>query len=146
MPRSAFPPNRARAFWSSVVLTPDAQPTANDSELLVIGPSLWARVRNGVMTFHGDIDLVTERQFRCTVTTQARRAGGQLVVDFTALNFLDSGGIGALYAMAKDPEIAISVRVASGSIVDRVLVFSGMDRILPIERVEPGVPPTADVA
>jgi hypothetical protein len=30
--------------------------------------------------------------------------------------------------------------------VDRVLVFSGMDRILPIERVEPGVPPTADVA
>jgi anti-anti-sigma factor len=116
------------------------------ADLIVLGPSLWARVSDGVMTMHGDIDLVTERQFRCTATAQALRAGGPLVIDFTALNFLDSGGIGALYAMAKDPEIAISVRVASGSIVDRVLVFSGMDRILPIERVEPGVPPTADVA
>jgi anti-anti-sigma factor len=109
----------------------------------VIGPSLWARVGPGVMTFHGDIDLLTERQFRCAVTAQARRQGGSLVVDFTHLNFLDSGGIGALYAMAKDPEIAVSVRVVTGSIVDRVLVYSGMDRIVPIERVEPGIPPTA---
>jgi anti-anti-sigma factor len=115
--------------------TPDAPEAAVD--LLVIGPGLWARIDPGAMTFHGDIDLLTERAFRCSVTAHARREGGQLVVDFTRLNFLDSGGIGALYAMAKDPEIAISVRVNAGSIIDRVLIYSGMDRILPIERVEP---------
>jgi len=116
-------------------------PTSNAPEaaadLAVIGPGLWARTGPGVMTFHGDIDLLTERAFRCSAMAQARREGGQLVIDFTRLNFLDSGGIGALYAMAKDPEIAITVRVNSGSIIDRVLIYSGMDRILKIERVEP---------
>lgn len=114
--------------------TPDVSPTATD---VVIAPGLRARISPGVMTFYGDIDLLTERYFRCAVTAQGNRQGGQLTVDFTALNFLDSGGIGALYAMANDPELAITVRVHTGSIVDRVLIYSGMDRILPIERVDP---------
>jgi anti-anti-sigma factor len=118
-----------------VVPTLDVPPAAPD--VLVLGTGLWARIQPGVMTFHGDIDLLTERAFRCAVTTQANRQGGQLVVDFIALNFLDSGGIGALYALANDPELAITVRVHSGSIVDRVLIYSGMDRIVSIERVDP---------
>jgi anti-anti-sigma factor len=126
------------------VVTPDIEATAAD--LVVIGQGLWARVEPGAMTFHGDVDLATERQFRCAVTAQACRQGGALTVDFTALNFLDSGGIGALYAMANDPELTLSLRVLAGSIVDRVLVYSGMDRILTIERVQPGVPPSSAVA
>jgi anti-anti-sigma factor len=126
-----------------VVQTPDE---VTQADLVVIGQGLWARVEPGVMTFHGDIDLLTERPFRCAVTAQARRQGGALTVDFTPLNFLDSGGIGALYAMAQDPEIALKLRVLEGSIVDRVLCYSGMDRILTIERVQPGVPPNSAVA
>jgi anti-anti-sigma factor len=126
------------------VVSPDIETGAAD--LVVIGQGLWARVAPGVMTFHGDIDLVTERQFRCAVTAQARRQGGSLTIDFTALNFLDSGGIGALYAMANDPELTLSLRVSAGSIIDRVLGYSGMDRILKIERIQPGVPPNSAVA
>jgi anti-anti-sigma factor len=123
------------------VVTPETESVAAD--LAVIGQGLWARVEPGVMIFHGDIDLLTERQFRCTVTAQARRQGGTLTLDFTALNFLDSGGIGALYAMANDPELTLSLRVVAGSIIDRVLTYSGMDRILTVERAQPGVPPSA---
>lgn len=124
--------------------TPDV--AAASADVVVVGQGLWARVAPGVMTFHGDIDLVTERQFRCAVTAQARRQGGTLIIDFTALNFLDSGGIGALYAMANDPDLTLSLRVSTGSIIDRVLGYSGMDRIITIERIQPGVPPTSAVA
>jgi len=111
--------------------TPDAVP-----EPVPIGDGLWARITPGCMAFHGDIDLLTERPFRCAVTTQARIQTGPLVLDLTGLRYLDSGGLGALYAMSKDPEVAFSVRIRAGSIIERVLVFSGLDRTLTLVRIE----------
>lgn len=102
---------------------------------VAVADGLSAVVAPGRMSFQGEIDLSNASVFRQTVATQARRQGCVFVIDLTELRFLDSAGIGALYTLSRETDMAISVAVRAGSVVDRVLEMGGTSRALTIERL-----------
>jgi anti-anti-sigma factor len=99
-----------------------------------LGEGLRCATSPGRISFAGEIDLLTERAFREAVWAEARRQQRPIVVDLTALSYLDSGGITALYTLVQDPEVTISVEVRAHSTVDRLLQLSGLARVLTIVR------------
>lgn len=99
---------------------------------------LTLRVAPGRLTFAGEIDVVGEGAFSTAVASEARRQGGSVVLDLTGIRFLDSGGLTALYSLSRETDLHLSVEVLAGSLCDRVLLLSQMDRVVPIQRVRPG--------
>jgi anti-anti-sigma factor len=99
-----------------------------------IADGLWSRTSPGTVALLGEVDLHTERALRLAVTAQARLESGPFVLDLTGLDFLDSAGIGALYALARDPDLDFSIRVRAGSMIERLLSLSGLERVLTVTR------------
>lgn len=100
-----------------------------------LGEGLRCTTAPGRICFSGEIDLLTERAFRDAVWAEARRQQRPLVIDLTGLSFLDSGGVGALYTLGQDPDVEISVEVTKKSTVDRLLVLSGLGRVMKINQI-----------
>jgi anti-anti-sigma factor len=100
-----------------------------------IAEGLWARTAPGCLALTGEVDLNTERAMRMVVAAHTSAEPGPFVLDLTGLAYLDSAGIGTIYALARDPDLTFSVRVRAGSMIDRLLDFSGVERILHVERV-----------
>jgi anti-anti-sigma factor len=100
-----------------------------------IADGLSARKSPGCLALDGEVDLNTERALRLAVTAHARSEAGPFVLDLTGLGFLDSAGVGALYALAKDPDVDFSMRVRGGSMIERLVSLSGLERSLRVERV-----------
>jgi anti-anti-sigma factor len=101
----------------------------SDPGLTAVGDGLWTRALPGGLMLFGDLDIVTERAFRDAIS-----AHGPLLLDVTQLNFLDSRGLAALFSLAEDPNVELSLRVRPRSLVDRVLQISGLDQVIRIER------------
>lgn len=100
-----------------------------------IAEGLSARMSPRCLALDGEVDLNTERALRLAVTAHARDEGGPFVLDLTGLGFLDSAGIGALYALSKDPDVDFSLRVRSDSMIERMVRLSGLEHSLSVERV-----------
>lgn len=109
------------------VIDPPAEP-------VLIADGLWARTAPGHLALTGEVDLNTERAMRMAVTAHAATEQGPFVLDLTGLTYLDSTGIGTIYALARDTDLTFSIRVRAGSMIDRLLGFSGVERILHVER------------
>lgn len=99
-----------------------------------IAEGLSARTAPGCLALDGEVDLDTERALRLAVTAHARDEGGPFVLDLTGLGFLDSAGIGALYALSKDPDVDFSLRVRADSMIDRIISLSGLEHSLTVDR------------
>jgi anti-anti-sigma factor len=96
---------------------------------------LTLQVLPGRLVFRGEIDVLCESAFRTAVASETRRQGGSAVVDLTNIRFLDSGGLTALYSLSQETDLELTVDVLEGSLCDRVLLLSALDRVLPIRRV-----------
>lgn len=93
---------------------------------------LTSTVDNGTVTVAvaGEIDMATADQFRRGLA--AATGHDRLVVDLTAVDFLDSAGIRVLYEYVDHrPELIV---VADGFIA-RILTITGLHDILPIRKL-----------
>ncbi len=106
-------------------------------ELRHLNEVLTLRVEDGRLIFGGEIDVLCEGVFRTAVASEARKQGGAVVIDLTGIRFLDSGGLTAIYSLSRETDLHLSLEVAEGSLCDRVLLLSQMDRVVPITRVRP---------
>jgi anti-anti-sigma factor len=75
----------------------------------------------------GEIDVVSAPELARTL--DAAPAGDHLVVDLTAVTFLDSAGVRALYDQVdRQPELI----VAPGAIILRILTLTGLCDVLTV--------------
>ncbi|MGQ0842884.1 MAG: STAS domain-containing protein [Sporichthyaceae bacterium] len=100
-----------------------------------IARGLRARSTPGCLTVLGEVDLDSAQALRFAVGAHAQREAGRFVLDLTELGYLDSVGIGALYALGRDPDLDFSIRVRNGSTIEKVLALSGVERVSTLVRV-----------
>ncbi|MFH0241234.1 STAS domain-containing protein [Streptomyces sp. HK10] len=73
-----------------------------------------------VLVAEGEIDMSNVGEFRTAVDRAATAGGGRLVVDLTAVDYLDSAGLAALFAHADRLELI------APPLLDPVLTVSGL--------------------
>lgn len=86
---------------------------------------------SALIQIEGEIDLSTVPQFERELTSHVEE-GRSVVVDLTAVDFMDSTGIGVLVRAsnsARAGDAAISLACGPGS-VRRVLEVSGLDKMI----------------
>jgi anti-anti-sigma factor len=88
--------------------------------------------RTSVCRVQGDADAASASQLREVFSELAD--GGQVIVDFSGVSFIDSAGLGCLIAGARRIHDAGGqvVLCSARRAVERLLHTVGMDRVLPI--------------
>jgi len=84
-----------------------------------------------VLTAVGEIDMSNAGRFRDAVS-QASGDGGQLVVDLTGVEYLDSAGLTVLFTHAPHLELIATPLLAP------VLTISGLTELTRLHEVDPG--------
>ncbi|MGH3818760.1 MAG: STAS domain-containing protein [Pseudonocardiaceae bacterium] len=82
-----------------------------------------------VLTVTGEIDMHTAPQFRQALT-QAAVSHPRLIVNVTALAYLDSAGIAALFAAARHTELELIL--GPGCLVTPVIEISKLEHVATI--------------
>lgn len=82
----------------------------------------------------GEVDLLNARTLYARLVEQADDGLSDLIVDFSALTFIDSTGMAALVKAARDLGAAgVSVQITNASAhTARVLDMTGVNRTIPI--------------
>jgi anti-sigma B factor antagonist len=76
---------------------------------------------DGVLVVAGEVDMASAPRLRAALSGLAT-AGGRVTVDLTAVSFLDSAGIAALF---EELPSGTEVIVAAGSVAAQVLDITG---------------------
>ncbi|GAA0905873.1 STAS domain-containing protein [Virgisporangium aurantiacum] len=89
-----------------------------------------------VLRVSGDLDLETAPRLLAVAEPHLAAAGANLIIDLSALNFIDSSGLSALIrinkrAAATDRTLAI---IAPAPQVAKAFEITGLDQILPLRR------------
>jgi anti-anti-sigma factor len=83
-----------------------------------------------VLTAAGEIDLSNIDAFNqalTTATTEVARSGARLTVDLSAVEYLDSSAINALYSLAEH------IHLIANPVLMRSLTVSGLAELITIE-------------
>ena len=94
--------------------------------------SIVDRVRGDfhVVELSGDIDVETSRTLRAHIVDRVVTPSSQIVVDLTAVDFMDSSGLGALVSGWQLTREGGDFRIAGANpIVRRVLSITGMEDV-----------------
>jgi anti-anti-sigma factor len=96
--------------------------------------SVTAGTGHTLVTLAGECDLNTGRQLRDVLTSEVSRGAQRLIVDLSALAFMDSTG----YQVLLSTRSLLAVRggtlvlVAPQPVVARILELTGADQIMPV--------------
>lgn len=117
--------------------TTNPTPGASSEGLLRTGFQAEVDASDGevVVRLHGDLDMATASELRQTLTTILGTAPVRLTIDLSALEFVDSTGIGVLvggFRRARDEGCDFSLRFPNRP-VKKVLHLTGIDQMVPIE-------------
>jgi anti-anti-sigma factor len=85
---------------------------------------------------HGEIDLSNAHEVSSAIGTVMGQETRWLVVDLSEITYLDSSGIALLLRLAERLQTRrrqLHLVVPRGSPVRRVLVFTGLPRVIPVE-------------
>jgi anti-sigma B factor antagonist len=92
--------------------------------------------RTQIFVLHGSLDLATSPSLRAALLDATERDGGQVVVDLTQLEFLDSTGLSALigaHKRALENDSSLRLVVKEGQIL-RLLRITGLLEVLVVYR------------
>ena len=100
---------------------------------------------------HGEIDLSNAQEVSSAIGSAMDQEARQLVVDLSDITYLDSSGVALLLRLAERLQSRrrqLHLVVPRGSPVRRVLVFTGLPRVIPVEarldealaHIDPGPP------
>jgi anti-sigma B factor antagonist len=90
--------------------------------------------RTQIFVLHGSLDLATSPSLRAALLDATERDGGQIVVDLSQLEFLDSTGLGALigaHKRALESDGSVRLVVKEGQIL-RLLRITGLLEVLAV--------------
>ena len=85
---------------------------------------------------HGEIDLSNAQEVSSAIGSVMGRESRRLVVDLSNITYLDSAGVALLLRLAERLQTRrrqLHLVVPRGSPVRRVLVFTGLPRVIPVE-------------
>ncbi|MEV6825645.1 STAS domain-containing protein [Amycolatopsis sp. NPDC051102] len=87
-----------------------------------------------VLAAAGEVDLLTAEQLTDAVTAALTRQPPVLVIDLTAVTFLDSSGLSVLARAHADGgrDTIVRVVVVEESLAHRAITLTGMHRLLPV--------------
>ncbi|MFB9688659.1 STAS domain-containing protein [Amycolatopsis plumensis] len=87
-----------------------------------------------VLAAAGEVDLLTADQLTDAVAAALAQRPAVLVIDLTAVTFLDSSGLSVLAKAHATGGQRTTVRVAtiSDSLAHRAITLTGMDQLLPV--------------
>ena len=104
------------------------------SELMSVTRSAGGRI-----TVEGEVDCSTAPQLAACLDSALTSGSAEVVVDLTAVTFLDSAGLHTLvsaHGRATGLGIPLRVRVATRAVL-RPIQVTGLEHVLSIEQVEP---------
>jgi anti-sigma B factor antagonist len=87
-----------------------------------------------IITVEGELDLYTAPSLRDTVLASAGDGRARLIIDLTAVPFMDSSGLGVIVACLKRLREAggdLSLVSSPGSPPTKLLSLTGLDRAIP---------------
>ncbi|HKP99023.1 MAG TPA: STAS domain-containing protein [Actinomycetes bacterium] len=96
-------------------------------------------VRQGTVCLvrvHGEIDLSNAQEVSRAIGSAMGQEARRLVVDLSDITYLDSSGVALLLRLAERLQTRrrqLHLVVPRGSPVRRVLVFTGLPRVIPVE-------------
>jgi anti-anti-sigma factor len=96
-------------------------------------------VRQGTVCLvrvHGEIDLSNAQEVSTAIGSAMGQEARRLVVDLSDITYLDSSGVALLLRLAERLQTRrrqLHLVVPRGSPVRRVLVFTGLPRVIPVE-------------
>lgn len=96
-------------------------------------------VRQGTICLvrvHGEIDLSNAQEVSSAIGSAMGQEARWLVVDLSDITYLDSSGVALLLRLAERLQARrrqLQLVVPRGSPVRRVLVFTGLPRVIPVE-------------
>lgn len=96
--------------------------------------SVTAGTAHTLVTLAGECDLNTGRQLRDILTSEVSRGAQRLIVDLSALTFMDSTGMQVLLSTRS----VLAVRggalalVSPQPVVARILELTGADQVIPV--------------
>jgi anti-anti-sigma factor len=96
-------------------------------------------VRQGTVCLvrvHGEIDLSNAQEVSTAIGSAMGQEARRLVVDLSDITYLDSSGVAILLRLAERLQTRrrqLHLVVPRGSPVRRVLVFTGLPRVIPVE-------------
>lgn len=101
---------------------------------MIARPSLGIRSESTgtalVVAVTGEIDVASVGTFRDHVTEALRKQPGVLVVDLSAVSFLDSAGVAQLWRMHCDSTTTEVRLVVNSEPARRVLQLAGFDQLM----------------
>jgi anti-anti-sigma factor len=96
--------------------------------------SVTAGTAHTLVTLDGECDLNTGRHLRDVLTSEVSRGAQRLIVDLSALTFMDSTGMQVLLSTRSVLAVrgGTLVLVAPQPVVARILELTGADQIIPV--------------
>ena len=96
--------------------------------------SVTAGTAHTLVTLDGECDLNTGRQLRDVLTSEVSRGAQRLIVDLSALTFMDSTGMQVLLSTRSVLAVrgGTLVLVAPQPVVARILELTGANKIIPV--------------
>ncbi|MET0928224.1 MAG: STAS domain-containing protein [Aeromicrobium sp.] len=86
-----------------------------------------------VLELAGDIDVETARTLRAHIVERFSAPASQVIVDLTAVDFMDSSGLGALVSGWQLTREDGAFRIAGANpVVQRVLSITGMEDVFSV--------------
>jgi len=92
-----------------------------------------------ILTVEGELDLYTAPMLRERVLATFGDGGGRLIVDLTAVPFMDSSGLGAIVSCLR------RVRESGGDLVLVTLPASAPTKLLALTGLDQAIPTFANV-
>ncbi|SDL96153.1 STAS domain-containing protein [Nonomuraea jiangxiensis] len=89
-----------------------------------------------LLTVAGEIDMSNTAALADAVTAALRGTAGLLVLDLTAVDYLDSAGLAVLFDHAE------RIEVITGPLLAPVLTISGLTGLVTVHNTEPKKPHT----
>ena len=96
--------------------------------------SVTAGTAHTLVTLEGECDLNTGRQLRDVLTSEVSRGAQRLIVDLSALTFMDSTGMQVLLSTRSVLAVrgGTLVLAAPQPVVARILELTGANKIIPV--------------
>jgi anti-anti-sigma factor len=94
-----------------------------------------AELRADALHLSGEFDCANVQLLRDAVEQLAERLPGRFLIDLTEVTYLDSSGVSVLVQFA---ERRPRLLVRAGSLVERVLIITGLAELGLVETREPG--------
>jgi anti-anti-sigma factor len=93
----------------------------------------------GVVTLHGEVDIVQAQELRAMLLGAVRNEDLGLVVDLTEASYIDSVGVSVLFELAEklsERQLRFALVLPEGGLIERVLTIVNVGAVAGLHRTQ----------